>query len=190
MPWLLASTVVPPDFETLVAEADTVFTGEVTDVSARWVGGYPQRHIESFVTFRVLRVMKGSPGSTYLLNQLGGTIGDRTQRIAGAPLWVKGDRAILFVKNNGTQIVPLVGLMHGYYPLIKDEDTREELVTKHDGTPLRATSEIDQIHETQAASSAVLKEAKTKKSGAAATPKGMTRKDFEDAIERKARELP
>jgi hypothetical protein len=51
---------------------------------------------------------------------LGGTVGGETMEVADAPKFKVGDRDILFVENNGTQFVPLVGIMHGRFHVKKD----------------------------------------------------------------------
>ena len=47
----------------------------------------------------------------------GGTVGEDSMGIADAPEFNVGDHDILFVENNGTQAIPLVGIMHGRFKL-------------------------------------------------------------------------
>jgi hypothetical protein len=143
---LSATTVDPPDFATLVKKADVIFRGKVTAVRCAWVGEGNRRHIRSYVSFEVLKVLKGSPSTPFVMEMLGGTVDDETMAVAGAPAFKPGERSLLFVQNNGTQFVPLVGIMHGRFPIMSDPVTGEDRVLKHDGSPLTGTDEIDRIH--------------------------------------------
>lgn len=171
-----ATTVDPPDFATLTKNADLIFRGEVSAVNSEWVGEGAQRNIVTRVTFNVLKALKGNPGSPYVLTMLGGTVGDVTMEVDGAPKFQVGQRSLLFVEGNGFQFVPLVGIMHGHYPVAKDASTGEDVVLKHDGSALTGTAEIDQIHRDWSAGA----KAPAPKTGA----KPMKRADFEDAIAR------
>src|SRR5437588_11407701 len=109
----LATTVIPPSFDDLVGRAEMIFQGTVVDVHSEWTGEGAQRHIMSYVTLKVEDAIKGNPGSTVTLRMLGGTVGGETMEGTDAPKFKVGDRDILLVENNGTQFVPLVGIMHG-----------------------------------------------------------------------------
>ena len=115
----LATTVIPPSFDELVSRAELIFQGSVTDVRSEWTGEGAQRHIMSYVTLKVEDAIKGNPGPTVTLRMLGGTVGGETMEVADAPKFKVGDRDILFVENNGTQFVPLVGIMHGRFHVKK-----------------------------------------------------------------------
>ena len=55
-----ATSIVPPSFERLVAEADLVFEGEVIDVRSQFVNADGGQAITTDVSFRVVNVIKGS----------------------------------------------------------------------------------------------------------------------------------
>lgn len=145
----LATTVIPPSFEELVSRAEMIFQGSVTDVRSEWTGEGAQRHIMSYVTVKVEDAIKGNPGSTVTLEMLGGTVGGETLEVTDAPKFKVGDRDILFVENNGTQFVPLVGIMHGRFRVKKDA-TGQDAVFTNDGSPL---SDITQLGKNEAAAS-------------------------------------
>jgi hypothetical protein len=130
----LATTVIPPSFDELVSRAEVIFQGTVTDVRSQWVGEGGQRHINSYVTFKVEDAIKGKPGAQITLQMLGGTVGSETMEVTDAPKFKVGDRDILFVENNGTQFVPLVGIMHGRFRVKKDEAGRDAAFT-NEGSP-------------------------------------------------------
>ncbi len=116
----LATTVVPPTFDELVSRAEVILQGSVASVRSEWTGDGGNRRIISYVTFTSEDVIKGNAGATYTLRMLGGTVGDRTMEVTDAPKFVQGDRVILFVENNGTQFIPLVGIMHGCFRVQQD----------------------------------------------------------------------
>jgi len=146
----LGTTVIPPSFDELVSRAQMIFQGSVTDVRSEWTGEGAQRHIMSYVTLKVEDAIKGNPGSTVTLRMLGGTVGGETMEVADAPKFKVGDRDILFVENNGTQFVPLVGIMHGRFRVEKDT-TGQDAVFTNEGSPL---SDVTQLGKSEKAASA------------------------------------
>src|ERR1700682_3229430 len=80
-----ATTVIPPTFDDLVGQAEVIFQGNVTDVKSQWVGEGAQRHIVSYVTFKVDETLKGAAGQSYTISMFGGTVGEETMGISDAP---------------------------------------------------------------------------------------------------------
>src|SRR6266699_250758 len=146
----LATTVIPPSFDDLVGRAEMIFQGTVTDVRSEWTGEGAQRHIMSYVTVKVEEAIKGNPGANVTLRMLGGTVGAETMQVADAPKFKVGNRDILFVENNGTQFIPLVGIMHGRFRVKKDETGRDAVFT-NEGSPL---SDVTQLGKSEGAASA------------------------------------
>jgi hypothetical protein len=138
---VLATTVIPPSFDDLVSRAQTIFQGTVSDVRSEWTGEGGQRHIVSYVTFNVDDAIKGNPGAKVTLNMMGGTVGAETMEVTDAPKFKVGDRDVLFVENNGTQFIPLVGIMHGRFHIKKDETGRDVVLT-NDGAPLTDVNQL------------------------------------------------
>ena len=131
-----ATTVIAPSFDELVQNADVIFEGTVTDVQSQWAGEGGQRHIVSYVTFEVADSLKGSTGKNYTMRMLGGTVGDETMEISDAPQFKVGDRDILFVEKNGTQFIPLVGIMYGRFRVQQDGQSNGPVVLDHEGHPV------------------------------------------------------
>jgi hypothetical protein len=138
-----ATTVVPPSFDDLVDKAEVIFQGNVTDVKSQWVGEGSQRYIVSYVTFAVKDAVKGAPGEKYTLRMFGGEVDGEGMAVADAPKFAVGDEEILFVENNGSQIVPLVGMMFGRYHVQKDHMGRE-LIKTNEGAALKSVNRIGQ----------------------------------------------
>jgi hypothetical protein len=148
---LHGTTVIPPTFDELVSQAQVIFQGVVTDVRSQWVGEGAQRSIISYVTFKVEDAMKGNPGSTYTMRMLGGTVGDQTMDVTDTPKFKVGNRDVLFVENNGSQFVPLVGIMHGRFRVEREQASGREVVVTNGGEPL---SNISQLGKNKQAASA------------------------------------
>lgn len=137
-----AMSVVPPTFPELVAEAETIVRGSVTDVRTEEFDSPQGRGIRTLVTVRVERTLKGAPGPTLTLSVLGGTVGRRTLGIAGMPQFQVGDRQIVFVADNGRVFCPLIGIGHGRYHVRTDAATGREYVARDNGVPLDSTEEV------------------------------------------------
>src|SRR5262249_27543054 len=136
-----ATTVVPPTFDQLVNEAEVIFQGKVTAVTSQWTGQGAQRVIVTFITFSVEDAMKGNPGQSYTIRILGGTVDGETIEIADAPRFSVGDRDVLFVEHNGSQFIPLVGIMHGRFHVKRDQ-VGNESVTTNEGKALTGLPEF------------------------------------------------
>ena len=138
-----ATTVIPPTFDELVDQAELIFQGEVTDVQSQWVGEGAQRHIMSYVTFNVSDSLKGKTGRTYTIRMLGGTVDGESMGVSDAPKFEVGDKDILFVQNNGSQFIPLVGIMHGRFRVLKNQ-AGQEVVTDNENVPVRNVARLGQ----------------------------------------------
>jgi hypothetical protein len=143
VPTARATTVVPPDFEELVAEADSIHRGRVTAVEARRVQSSTGASvIKTYVTFSVDRTLKGQPQKEIVLEFLGGTIGDETLEVGGMPHFTVGAREILFVQKNGVQFCPLVRLTHGRYRVERDDASGRDYVARENRVPLTDVAEV------------------------------------------------
>jgi hypothetical protein len=137
-----ATTVIPPTFEQLVKQAELIFQGTVTESRSVWEGEGGQRHIETYVTFKVEDNVKGDTGASYTIRMLGGTVGDETMEISDAPKFKVGDRDILFVEHNYDQFVPLVGIGHGRFHVQRDEQTGRDIVVNAEGEAVRDVTQL------------------------------------------------
>src|SRR4051812_29253111 len=80
-----AMSVVPRDFDQLVARADTVFRGTVTDQRCLWKGEGRTRRIMTLVTLRVEETFKGEAAVVQTIELLGGSVGNQRIEIPGMP---------------------------------------------------------------------------------------------------------
>jgi len=166
-----ATTVIPPTFDELVNEAELIFQGAVTDVRSQWTGEGAERRIVSDITFQVEDALKGTPGESYTIRMLGGTVDGQTLRVSDAPTFKVGDRDILFVENNGRQFIPLVGIMHGRFHVQQEQDGKES-VARDNGAPLSDLAKLG------------------KDENAASAGKALSTTDFKAAIREKLSQAP
>ena len=144
-PSVHATTVVAPDFNTLVRDSDYVVRAVVKSVTYTEKAKPGKRSLPySLVELQVTEVIVGTPPSPLVLEVLGGRTGDREMHISGAPKFEVGQDSILFVQGNKTQIFPLTRMMHGLYPVVKDKDTGKEYITRSNGEPMTSTAEVSQ----------------------------------------------
>jgi hypothetical protein len=144
LPTARATTVIPPTFDELVTQAEVIFEGTVTGTRSEWTGEGANRHIVTYVTFKVEDGIKGSVGAEYTIRMFGGTVGDQTIEVTDAPKFKTGDRDILFVEHNGSQFIPLVGIMHGRFHVQTDPSGTNEKITKDSGAALADVAKLGQ----------------------------------------------
>lgn len=145
-----ATTVIAPTFDELVNQAEVIFQGKVTDVRSMWAGEGGQRHIVSYVTFAIEDGLKGNLGQSYTIRMLGGTVDGETMEVSDAPRFAVGDKDILFVQNNGSQFIPLVGIMHGRFHVQREQSGRESVLNNED-EPVNELTEFKAAVRTQMA---------------------------------------
>ena len=121
-----ATTVLPLSFEQLVNESQSVVYGRVSDVRAQWTDD--RRFIESVVTIEVLRGMKGGTPESIAFTVPGGQVGRYLNVIPGAPSFVAGDLAVVFLTARGARLPVTTGLTQGIYRVRRDAASGEILV--------------------------------------------------------------
>jgi len=62
--------------------------------------------------------------------------------VTDSPKFKVGNRDVLFVENNGSQFVPLVGIMHGRFRVERERASGLEVVTTNEGEPLSNVSQL------------------------------------------------
>lgn len=137
----VATTVAPPEFEELVNKSDYVVRATVKSVRSEF-SRPGSKMIVTFVELDVNEVITGNPPQPLVLRMLGGRMGDKRMVVSGAPEFVVGDEDILFVKGNGKNFTPLTAMMHGRYPIARDEATGRGYVMRNNRAPLKDTKEV------------------------------------------------
>ncbi len=140
---LWATTVIPPDFDQLVNDSDYIIRAVVKSVNSAYQatnsGG---KKIVTKVALDVKEVIAGTPPKDVVLEMLGGRVGNERMVVEGAPNFKVGDEDILFVRGNGHTIVPLVAMMHGRYPIMREAATGRKYMARENKVPLTDTAEI------------------------------------------------
>ena len=140
---LSATTVEAPEFNELVDLSDYVVRGVVTAISPEWrETADGRRYIATRVELSVLDVIRGTPPAKLVLEVLGGRVGEDELVVEGAPRFLVGDESVFFVRGNGRIFFPLVGLMHGLYPILHDFKDGQDYVLKSNGMPLYRAEDV------------------------------------------------
>ena len=133
----LAFSVLYMEFGDLVDESDRIFDGEVTAIQSRLEAN---KGILSDVTFDKCTYIKGSGTERNVLTLAGGTIGDISVVIAGAPKFTIGKRYIVFDEGNGRNFFPVLGGGQGIYEVKTNAATGEPLVYDYMGSTIAHAS--------------------------------------------------
>src|ERR1700756_4972964 len=92
-----ATTVRQLDLPDLVQQAEIIADVTVTAVQSYWASPAGGNAIHTHVTFSLnASPIKGQVASPFVLDFLGGLVGNRKMRIPGMPEFQVGDRLILF----------------------------------------------------------------------------------------------
>jgi hypothetical protein len=134
--WAHATTVVAPEFNDLVNQADYIVRASVKSVTAEWRENQGRKYIASQVALEIIAIIRGLPPQPLVLELVGGRVGAEELVIEGAPQFLVGDDVILFVQGNGRQIYPLVAIMHGLYPVVQVGKSQQEYVLRSNGLPI------------------------------------------------------
>ena len=134
-----AMSVVPPTFEQLVSSADQILKVKVTGQRCAW-DTTPTGHrvIHTYVSCRVLGVLKGAKQEVVELRFLGGSIGADSMTVEGLPKMQTGSVYYVFVNGNGTAFCPIAYGSYGGYRVLGDAATGTEHIARIDGGPLGA----------------------------------------------------
>lgn len=123
----LASTHSRRSLPEMLETSKLVFDGTVIGVEHRnsdVVAPGDRALPHTFVTFRIESLVKGSSadGNTITLRFLGGPDGTgRVMTVAGLPQFRVGDRDVLFVKQEGDKLCPIVDWEHGRMRIVRGD---------------------------------------------------------------------
>jgi len=135
-----ALSVKSKTFDQLVLESDEVIQGRVVAMESRFGEGPLSRYIFTYIEFNQLQVVKGTgevDAERYQLRIAGGRVGDLIQAFPGAPQFQLGQDYVLFVRGNGREMFPLVGVHQGVYEIAGAEEN-DRMVQTHDNPILRS----------------------------------------------------
>jgi len=127
-----AMTVVERDFADLVARAEQIVVGTVAAIES---GEDERGGPISFITFSDLTLLKGDVEPPFVLQIHGGMTKEGIfMHVPDLPRFDVGDRAVLFVRGNGRDFCPLVGVWQGRFDVRHDAARGVDVVERADGS--------------------------------------------------------
>ena len=140
---LFATTVLKMDIDQIAIKAELVFEGEVLLRESRREPN--SGIINTYVTFSILDVIKGSYGAnTIELKFTGGSIGNEVVKVNGLLIPVEGEQGIYFVESiNRNLITPLIGWSQGHF--IVQEENGRRIVYTVDNRPVTDIQSVSSI---------------------------------------------
>ena len=123
---LAATVLLPADFNDVVTGSQIIVHGRVVAVRAEWSDDRSQ--IESYVTVAPSSFYRGSPATSVTFRVPGGQVGRYKQVTVGAPQFVPGEEAIVFLRANGPAIPQVFGLNQGVFRVRVDQRTGRRTV--------------------------------------------------------------
>ncbi|MCY1076615.1 hypothetical protein [Archangium lansingense] len=114
-----ATTMLRADLPELAQTSDTIVHGTVRRVESRWSGD--GRRIVTDVEIQVTEALKGQTGSTVLVTQPGGRVGDIGQKVSGLAAFTPGEEVVVFLERKGTRAFRVSGMVQGKYQVQRSE---------------------------------------------------------------------
>ncbi len=113
------TSVVRLSLPDIADHSGQILSGTVVSIESYWTEDYGPRTIETKITLEQVSYFKGqrSRSTQFEFTIPGGTVGDMTMRIAGAPEFDRGETWVLFLLPEWKSF-PTVGLHQGAYQLV------------------------------------------------------------------------
>jgi len=135
LPRASATSVVELTFADLVAQAEVIAVGTVSDIHEQWDA--TQKVPLTLVTFSDLTVLKGNPGTSMTLEFVGGTMPNGlVMVISGVPHFTVGEKTVVFCAGNHRDFCPLAGVWQGLLRVMTDPQRGIETVSDNFRVPI------------------------------------------------------
>jgi hypothetical protein len=123
-----ATVLVPAEFTEIVGGSQIIAHARIIDVRPQWADG--RRWVDTIVTAEVLTFLKGGTTSedSISFKVPGGRIGRYRTLVVGAPVFARGDEAILFLKRHDDELPDIFGLNQGVYRIRVDTVSGQKVV--------------------------------------------------------------
>jgi hypothetical protein len=135
-----ATVLIPADFREIVAGSDIIAHVRIVDVRPELVDG--RARVESIVTADVLSHFKGGSERTIEFRVPGGQLGRYATVMVGAPVFARGQEAVLFLVARGRDLPTVFGLSQGVFRIRFDRVTGQRFV---DQPPLMSASDRAEV---------------------------------------------
>lgn len=120
-----AATVERLTLPEMVKMSPSIVVGTVTDVSSAWNENHTR--IFTTITMDVSESLKGELSGVITFKQLGGTVGDTRASVPGFPVFNEGSELLLFLNDDPSGYIPVVGLGQGKFDIFVNELTGEKM---------------------------------------------------------------
>jgi hypothetical protein len=127
-PAIGATVIVPAEFREIVAGSEIIAHMRVVETRPEWTDG--RRQITTIVTADVLSSYKGDVERTVSFRVPGGQIGRYRSILVGAPLFKRGDEAVLFLTRDGADVPQVFGLNQGVFRVRQDPRSGRRIVVR------------------------------------------------------------
>ena len=127
-PAIGATVLVPAEFREIVAGSETIAYTRVVDVRPEWSEG--RRQIDTIVTADVIASYKGEAVRTVSFRVPGGQIGRYRSVTIGAPVFSRGDEAVLFLQTADGDVPHVFGLNQGVFRVRLDPRSGRRIVVR------------------------------------------------------------
>ncbi len=126
-----ATTMQQLDTRDLVVGSSEVVIGEVQGTRSYWNAAHTR--ILTDITLHVSRALKGEPGESLTLTQLGGEVDGVKVTVHGGPVFKTGEEALVFVWRDSRGVAQVNGLGQGKFGIRRDPDTGEKRLERAPG---------------------------------------------------------
>jgi len=135
LPRAHATSAIEMTFADLVAHAEVIAVGTVTDIREQWDAA--QKVPLTLVTFSDLTVLKGNPGNSMTLEFVGGTMPNGlVMVVSGVPRFAVGEKTVVFSTGNHQDFCPLTGVWQGLLRVTADPQLGTETVSDSAHVPI------------------------------------------------------
>ena len=181
----VSSSVLAVSLEQLSTASQLIFEGEVVGKASEFNAN--QTSIHTYVTFRVVDVVKGTYNEPEItLRFLGGTVGEIGLNVSDSTLPELGETGIYFVESTERfQVNPLYGMDQGHF-LILESGSQRIMVTRNRRVITGLLS--DDQPPVEGLSNGIARGLSVNESGA--SPAGVTVFQFKQAVRQYSAQLP
>lgn len=123
-----ATVIVPAEFREIVAGSEIIAHMRVVGMRPEWADG--RRQISTIVTADVLAAYKGEVERTVSFRVPGGQIGRYRSITVGAPVFKRGDEAVLFLTTTGIDVPQVFGMNQGVFRVRQDPRSGRRIVVR------------------------------------------------------------
>ena len=126
VPAVGATVLVPAEFREVVQGSAIIAYGRVIDVRPEWTDD--RARVDTMVTLEVVTWLKGGSDPTIVFKVPGGELGRYRNVTIGAPIFARGDEAVLFLKSDGSPVPIVFGLNQGVFRVRREAGTGRRVV--------------------------------------------------------------